>query len=181
MRIVIDVKKGEPAQVVLNNLYKHTQLQDTFGVILLAIVEQRPRVLNLLDACEHFIDFRRMVVRRRTAYELRKAEARAHILEGYVIALDHLFASLGWQELACFFRFLQQHEQLPAGSLAFLLCGVPVVYRLADTARIRVHADGAEAQWRPGNALGPELSAALFRRDGTVKRIDVEVEPDRLR
>ena len=75
----------------------------------------------------------------------------------------------------------EQHEQLPAGSLAFLLCGVPVVYRLADTARIRVHADGAEAQWRPGNALGPELSAALFRRDGTVKRIDVEVEPDRLR
>jgi DNA gyrase subunit A len=90
MRIVIDVKKGEPGQVVLNNLYKHTQLQDTFGVILLAIVEQRPRVLNLLDACEHFIDFRRMVVRRRTAYELRRAEARAHILEGYVIALDHL-------------------------------------------------------------------------------------------
>jgi hypothetical protein len=75
----------------------------------------------------------------------------------------------------------ERSEQLPAGSLAFLLCGVPVVYRLADTARIRVHADGAEAQWRPGNALGPELSAALFRRDGTVKRIDVEVEPDRLR
>jgi DNA gyrase subunit A len=90
MRIVVDVKKGEPAQVVLNNLYKHTQLQDTFGIILLAIVEQRPRVLNLLDACELFIDFRRTVVRRRTAYELRKAEARAHILEGYVIALDHL-------------------------------------------------------------------------------------------
>ena len=90
MRIVVDVKKGEPAQVVLNNLYKHTQLQDTFGVILLAIVEQRPRVLNLLDACELFVDFRRAVVRRRTAYELRKAQARAHILEGYVIALDHL-------------------------------------------------------------------------------------------
>ena len=75
----------------------------------------------------------------------------------------------------------EQHEQLPAGSLAFLLCGVPVVYRLADTARIRVHADGAKAQWRPGNALGQELSAALFRRDGAVKRIDVEVESDRLR
>jgi DNA gyrase subunit A len=92
MRIVVDVKKGEPAQVVLNNLYKHTQLQDTFGIILLAIVEQRPRVLNLLDACELFLDFRRVVVRRRTAYELRKAEARAHILEGFVIALDHLDA-----------------------------------------------------------------------------------------
>jgi DNA gyrase subunit A len=90
MRVVVDVKKGEPAQVVLNNLYKHTPLQDTFGVIFLAIVDQRPRVLNILDACELFIDFRRDVVRRRTAYELRKAEARAHVLEGYKIALDHL-------------------------------------------------------------------------------------------
>jgi DNA gyrase subunit A len=90
MRIVVDVKRGEPAQVVLNNLYKHTPLQDTFGVIFLAIVEQRPRVLNLLEASELFLDFRRDVVRRRTAFELRKAEARAHVLEGYVIALDHL-------------------------------------------------------------------------------------------
>jgi DNA gyrase subunit A len=90
MRIVVDVKRGEPAQVVLNNLYKHTQLQDSFGVILLAIVDQRPRVLSLLDACELFLDFRRGVVRRRTAFELRKAEARAHVLEGYVVALDHL-------------------------------------------------------------------------------------------
>jgi DNA gyrase subunit A len=90
MRIVVDVKRGEPAQVLLNNLYKHTQLQDTFGTIFLAIVDQRPRVLNLLEACELFLDFRRQVVRRRTAFELRKAEARAHVLEGYVIALDHL-------------------------------------------------------------------------------------------
>jgi DNA gyrase subunit A len=90
MRIVVDIRKGEPSQVVLNNLYKHTQMQETFGIILLAIVEQRPRVLNLLEACELFLDFRRQVVRRRTAYELRKAQERAHILEGYVIALDHL-------------------------------------------------------------------------------------------
>jgi DNA gyrase subunit A len=90
MRVVVDVKKGEPAQVLLNNLYKHTQLQDSFGTIFLAIVDQRPRVLNLLEACELFVDFRRQVVRRRTAFELRKAEARAHVLEGYVIALDHL-------------------------------------------------------------------------------------------
>jgi DNA gyrase subunit A len=90
MRIVVDVKRGEPAQVILNNLYKHTPLQDTFGTIFLAIVDQRPRVLNLLQACELFLDFRRDVVRRRSAYELRKAEARAHVLEGYVVALDHL-------------------------------------------------------------------------------------------
>jgi len=92
MRIVVDVKRGEPAQVVLNNLYKHTQLQDSFGVIFLAIVDQRPRVLSLLDASELFLDFRREVVGRRAAFELRKAEARAHVLEGYVIALDHLDA-----------------------------------------------------------------------------------------
>lgn len=90
MRIVIDLKKGETAQVVLNNLYKHTQLQDTFGIIMLAIVDQRPRVLDLREACELFLDFRREVVRRRAEFDLRKAEARAHILEGYEKALDHL-------------------------------------------------------------------------------------------
>src|SRR5262245_6353041 len=95
MRIVVDIRKGENTQVILNNLYKHTQMQETFGVILLAIVDQRPKVLSLLEACERFLDFRRVVVRRRTAFDLRKAEARAHILEGYVIALDHLDAVIG--------------------------------------------------------------------------------------
>ncbi len=90
MRIVIDIRKGEPSQIILNNLYKHSQLQESFGIIFLAIVDQRPRVLNLLEACELFLDFRREVVRRRTAFDLRKAEARAHILEGYVRALDQL-------------------------------------------------------------------------------------------
>jgi DNA gyrase subunit A len=90
MRIVLDIRKGEPSQVILNNLYKLTPLQDSFGIIFLAIVDQRPRVLNLLEASELFLDFRREVVRRRTAFELRKAEARAHVLEGYKIALDHL-------------------------------------------------------------------------------------------
>jgi DNA gyrase subunit A len=90
MRIVVDVRKGEPSQVILNNLYKHTPLQDSFGIIFLAIVDQRPRVLNLHQACELFLDFRRQVVHRRTAHDLRKAEQQAHVLEGYVIALDHL-------------------------------------------------------------------------------------------
>jgi DNA gyrase subunit A len=90
MRIVLDIRKGEPSQIILNNLYKLTPLQDTFGIIMLAIVDQRPRVLNLLEASELFVDFRREVVRRRTAFELRRAEARAHVLEGLVIALDHL-------------------------------------------------------------------------------------------
>src|SRR5215218_6693827 len=92
MRIVIELKRGEMPEVVLNNLYKHTSLQTSFGVIMLAIVGGRPRVLNLLEFIELFIDFRLEVIRRRTEFELRKAEARAHILEGLQIALDHLDA-----------------------------------------------------------------------------------------
>jgi DNA gyrase subunit A len=90
MRIVIELKRGEVPEVVLNNLYKHTQLQTTFGIIMLAIVGGRPKVLPLLEILEHFVEFRREIVRRRTEFELRKAEARAHIVEGLKIALDHL-------------------------------------------------------------------------------------------
>ncbi len=92
MRVVIELKRGEVGEVVLNNLYKHTQLQQTFGIITLAIVGGRPRVLTLLEVLENFVDFRRDVVRRRIEFELRKAEARAHILEGLRIALDNLDA-----------------------------------------------------------------------------------------
>jgi DNA gyrase subunit A len=90
MRIVVELRRGEVPEVVLNNLYKHTQLQTTFGIIMLAIAGGRPRVLSLLEIVEQFIEFRREVVRRRTEFELRKAEARYHILEGLKIALDHL-------------------------------------------------------------------------------------------
>jgi DNA gyrase subunit A len=92
MRIVVELKRGEVGEVVLNNLYKQTQLQQSFGIITLAIVSGRPKVLSLLEVIEHFIDFRREVVRRRIEFELRKAEARAHILEGLKIALDNLDA-----------------------------------------------------------------------------------------
>src|SRR6187399_2347405 len=90
LSIVIDLKRGEVGEVVLNNLYKHTQLQTSFGVIMLAILAGRPKVLTLVEFIDNFIEFRREVVRRRTEFELRKAEARAHILEGLKIALDHL-------------------------------------------------------------------------------------------
>jgi DNA gyrase subunit A len=92
MRVVIELKRGEVGEVVLNNLYKHTQLQQTFGIIMLAIVGGRPRILNLLEMIDEFAQFRREVVRRRIEFELRKAEARAHILEGLRIALDNLDA-----------------------------------------------------------------------------------------
>ncbi|MBM4134310.1 MAG: DNA gyrase subunit A [Nitrospira sp.] len=92
VRVVIEIKKGDIPLVVLNNLYKHTQLQTTFGVIMLALVHNRPEVLTLKQILEAFIEHRREVVIRRTAYELRKAEERAHILEGLKIAIDHLDA-----------------------------------------------------------------------------------------
>jgi len=90
MRAVIEVKRGELPEVVLNNLYKHTQLQTSFGIIMLAIVEKQPKVLGLLEAMRYFVSHRQDVVRRRTRFELKKAEARAHILEGLTIALDNL-------------------------------------------------------------------------------------------
>jgi DNA gyrase subunit A len=90
MRIVVELKRGEVPEVVLNNLYKHTPLQSSFGIIMLAIVGGRPKVLNLLELVESFVEFRREVVRRRTEFELRRAEARYHILEGLKIALDRL-------------------------------------------------------------------------------------------
>ncbi len=92
VRIVIELKRNEIPLVVLNNLYKHSQLQTTFGVIMLALVNNRPEVLNLKQILTAFVEHRREVVVRRTAYDLRKAEERAHILEGLKIALDHLDA-----------------------------------------------------------------------------------------
>jgi DNA gyrase subunit A len=90
LRIVFELKRGEQAEVILNNLYKHTQLQIGFGVIMLSIVNGQPRELGLIDCIRHFIDHRLDVVRRRTDYELRKARAREHILLGFQKALDNI-------------------------------------------------------------------------------------------
>jgi DNA gyrase subunit A len=90
MRIVFELKRGEQAEIVLNNLYKHTQLQTGFGVIMLSIVNGQPKELGLVDIIKHFIDHRQEVVRRRTDYELRKAREREHLLLGFQKALDNL-------------------------------------------------------------------------------------------
>ncbi len=90
IRVVIELKRGVVAKVVLNNLYKHTQLQTTFGAIMLAIDHGRPKVMNLRELLEAYLDHRYDVIKRRTQFDLDKAEARAHILEGLKIALDHL-------------------------------------------------------------------------------------------
>jgi len=92
MRVVIELKRDAYGEVVLNLLYKHTPLQNTYGVILLAIVNQQPRILTLKEMLSHYVSHQREVVLRRTHFELAKAQARAHLLEGYLRALDHLDA-----------------------------------------------------------------------------------------
>ena len=90
MRIVIEIKRGEQGEIILNHLYKHTQMQSSFGIIMLALVHNQPRVLNLKEMIRYFVEHRREIVVRRSQYELRKADERAHILEGLKIALSHL-------------------------------------------------------------------------------------------
>ncbi len=90
MRVCIELRRDANANVILNQLYKHTQLQDTFGVIMLALVDNVPKVLNILDMLNYYLRHQEEVVTRRTRYELNKAEERAHILQGLLIALDHI-------------------------------------------------------------------------------------------
>ncbi len=90
MRICIELRRDANANVILNQLYKHTQLQDTFGVIMLALVENQPKILNLLDMLKYYLAHQEDVVTRRTRYDLNKAEERAHILQGLLKALDHI-------------------------------------------------------------------------------------------
>src|SRR5207247_10015819 len=97
MRLVIELKRGEVPEVVLNNLYKQTQLQDTFGMNMVALIDGQPKLCNLKDLIEVFLEHRREVVTRRTVFELRKARERGHVLEGLAVALaniDEFIASI---------------------------------------------------------------------------------------
>ncbi len=90
MRIVIKIKRGSNPKIVLNQLFKHSQMQVTFSIIMLSIVDGEPKVLNLREIIDHYLDFQKEIITRRTKYELDKAESRAHILEGYMVALDDI-------------------------------------------------------------------------------------------
>src|SRR5690625_7016842 len=90
MRIVMEVRRDMNADVVLNNLYKYTAMQTTFGVNMLALVDGQTKVLNIKETIKHYLEHQKVIIERRTLFELRRAEARAHILEGLRIALDHL-------------------------------------------------------------------------------------------
>ncbi|CAM3674539.1 DNA gyrase subunit A [Brevibacillus invocatus] len=112
MRIVMELRRDVIPKVVLNNLFKHTQLQTTFGVNMLALVDGRPRVLNLRDMLYYYLQHQREIVRRRTEYDLKQAEARAHILEGLRIALDHI------DEIISLIRASQTTEEAREGLIA---------------------------------------------------------------
>jgi DNA gyrase subunit A len=116
IRVVLELKRGEMAEVVLNNLYKHTQMETTFGIIMLALVGGQPHVLSLKRILNYFLQHRRDVVLKRTRYELRKAEERAHILEGLKIALDHL------DEIIALIRASKSPEEARQG----LMSGYPL-------------------------------------------------------
>ncbi|HUP48355.1 MAG TPA: DNA gyrase subunit A [Thermoanaerobaculia bacterium] len=109
IRIVVELKRGEVPEVVLNNLYRNTQMQTTFGIIFLAIVNNRPEIMDLPTMIRHFVDHRKEIVIRRTRFDLRKAEERAHILEGLVKALDIL------DELIAFIRASRGPQEAKAG------------------------------------------------------------------
>ncbi len=109
MRIVIDLKRDAVGGAVLNQLYKHTQMQTTFGVILLALVNNQPRVMGVKEMLSHFLRYRREVILRRSRFELKKAESRAHILEGYRIALDNI------EEVIALIRGSETPEEARAG------------------------------------------------------------------
>ena len=90
IRIVIDLKKGSIAEIIVNSLYKYTQLETSFGINMMAVVDNRPMLLNIKQILEHFLRHRREVILRRTRFDLDKAEKRAHILEGLRIAVDNI-------------------------------------------------------------------------------------------
>src|SRR5690606_37122354 len=112
MRIVIELRRDVNPHVVLNRLYRHTQLEDTFGVIMLALVDGEPKVLTLKEALRHYLDHQKEVIVRRTQYELRKAEERAHILEGLRIALDHI------DEIIALIRSSKSDQEAKEGLMA---------------------------------------------------------------
>lgn len=160
MRLVIELKRGEVPEVVLNNLYKHTQLQDTFGMNFVALVDGQPRLLNLKQMVEYFLSHRREVVTRRTVYQLRRARERGHVLEGLAVALANIddfiaiiraapsppvareeLMSRTWDSSLVREMLSRAQEDTPGGSAAYRPDNLPVEfgmqadgsYRLSET------------------------------------------------
>ena len=170
MRVVIELKKDAPPEVVLNQLYKQTPMQSTFGVNLLALVNGRPQTLSLKEALQHFIDFRREVVVRRATYDLAQAEQRAHLLEGFAIALEHL------DEVIAIIRGADDTATARTALMTRFRALRAPVERDPRNATAFAHRDGAAA--RAGRARGGPRAdrgaEALLASDEKIREVVVE-------
>ncbi|MBE3582579.1 MAG: DNA gyrase subunit A [Limnochordaceae bacterium] len=169
MRIVVEIRRDANARVVLNNLFKHTPLEETFGVIMLALVDNQPKVLNLRDACLHYLSFQRDVITRRSRFRLRKAQERAHILEGLRIALDHI------DEIVRLIRESKSDDEAKAELMSrFSLSEVQAVAildmmlrRLTGLEREKIEAEYRELLRKIAELK--EILADPLRRDGVIR------------
>jgi DNA gyrase subunit A len=205
MRVVIELKRGEVPEVVLNNLYKQTQLQDTFGINMVALIDGQPRLCNLRELVEIFLDHRREVVTRRTAYELRKARERGHLLEGLAVALANIdefiqtiktsptppvakaaLMSKGWDSSLVREMLARAQGQTPGGREAFRPDGLPVHYGLQFDGLYRLSDEqaGEILQMRLQRLTGLEQDKIIGEYKEVMERIadllDILVKPERV-
>ncbi|MDM7455885.1 MAG: DNA gyrase subunit A [Tepidimonas sp.] len=153
MRVVIELKRGELPEVVLNNLYKHTQLQDTFGINMVALVEGQPKLCNLKDLLDIFVQHRREVVTRRTVFELRKARERGHVLEGLAVALANIDA---------FIRIIRESPTPPVAKAELMA-------RRWDSALVRTMLTRARAD-------GGTVNADDYRPEGLARAYGLQAD-----
>ncbi|HEY6510437.1 MAG TPA: DNA gyrase subunit A, partial [Burkholderiaceae bacterium] len=205
MRVVIELKRGEVPEVVLNNLYKQTQLQDTFGINMVALIDGQPKLCNLRQLVEIFLDHRREVVTRRTAYELRKARERGHLLEGLAVALANIdefiqtiktsptppvakaaLMSKGWDSSLVREMLARAQDQTPGGRDAYRPAGLPVHYGLQFDGLYRLSDDQAAEilQMRLQRLTGLEQDKIIGEYKEVMERIsdllDILVKPERV-
>jgi DNA gyrase subunit A len=205
MRVVIELKRGEVPEVVLNNLYKQTQLQDTFGINMVALIDGQPKLCNLRELVEIFLDHRREVVTRRTAYELRKARERGHLLEGLAVALANIdefietiktsptppvakaaLMSKGWDSSLVREMLARAQDQTPGGREAFRPEGLPVHYGLQFDGLYRLSDEqaGEILQMRLQRLTGLEQDKIISEYKEVMDRIadllDILTKPERV-
>jgi DNA gyrase subunit A len=159
MRLVIELKRGEVPEVVLNNLYKQTQLQDTFGINMVALIDGQPRLCNLKQLLEIFLEHRREVVTRRTVFELRKARERGHVLEGLAVALANIDE---------FIRIIKESPTPPVAKLALMNQGWDSSLVREMLARAESDTPGGRAAYRP-EGLAPQFG---MQADGLYRLSD---------
>lgn len=172
MRIVIEVRRDANANVVLNNLFKQTAMQTSFGVNMLALVDGQPQVLSLKDALYHYLEHQKIVIKRRTAYELRKAEERAHILEGLRIALDHI------DEIIAIIRGSRNGEEAKPQLMERFNLTERQAQAILDMRLVRLSGlerEKIEAEYQELQVLIDELKATLADEEKIVAIIRTEI------